>query len=95
VNQIQIEASFSYNLPHDWYLFTNPTINADWKESGGSRWLVPFGGGMGRTFNIGRQAVDLNLALYNNAIRPAQQLFPKWQLSLQCTLIYPRKRKTN
>jgi hypothetical protein len=95
VNQIQIEASFSYNLPHDWYLFTNPTINADWKESGGGRWLVPFGGGMGRTFNIGRQAVDLNLALYNNAIRPAPQLFPKWQLSLQCTLLYPRKRKAD
>jgi hypothetical protein len=92
VNQIQIETSLSYNLPHDWYVFTAPTINADWTQSGRDRWLVPFGGGVGRAFNIAKQAVDLNVALYSFAIRPARQLTPKWQISLQCTLIYPRKR---
>ncbi len=90
VNQLQLEVSFNYNLPHDWYLFTNPTIGANWDDAGEGRWLVPFGGGVGRTFSIGRQAVDCNVALYNNSIRP--QLFPKWQLSMQLTLIYPRKR---
>jgi hypothetical protein len=91
-HQMQIETSFSYNLPHDWYLVTSPTINADWTQSGGDRWLVPFGGGIGRAFKIANQAVDLNVALYSLAIRPARQLTPKWQISLQCTLIYPRKR---
>jgi hypothetical protein len=95
VNQLQIEASFSYNLPHDWYLFTNPTFNANWADSGDGRWLVPFGGGLGRTFRIGRQAVDWNVALYSNTIRPAPRLFPKWQLSTQFTLMYPRKRKSD
>jgi hypothetical protein len=94
-NQLQIEASFNINLPHDWYLFTNPTFNANWADSGDGRWLIPFGGGVGRTFNIGRQAVDWNVALYHNTIRPAPRLFPKWQLSTQFTLIYPRKRKAN
>ncbi|MGA3315309.1 MAG: hypothetical protein ABSC64_02590 [Candidatus Korobacteraceae bacterium] len=93
VNQIQIETSLSYNLPHGWYLVTAPTINADWRQATGQRWLVPFGGGAGRTFNIRNQAVDSNVALYYNAIRPASRLFPRWQLSLQLTLIYPKEHK--
>lgn len=95
VNLMIIETSLSYNLPHDWYLVTNPTISASWTELRQDRWLVPCGGGMGRTFNIGRQATDVSLALYYNAIRPTHQLSPKWQVVLQFTLIYPRKRKSS
>jgi len=93
VHQMQIETSLSYNLPDGWYVFTSPTINADWTQSGQHRWFVPFGGGIGRTFNIANQAVDLNIAVYSNAIRPAREFSPKWQMSLQCTLLYPRNRK--
>ena len=93
VNQLQIETQLSYNLPHGWYLVTAPTINADWTQATGQRWLVPFGGGAGRTFNIRNQAVDSNVTLYYNAIRPASQLFPRWQLSLQLTMIYPKEHK--
>ena len=93
VNQLQIETSFSYNLPLGWYLVTAPTINADWTQATGQRWLVPFGGGAGKTFNIRNQAVDTNLALYYNAVRPQSQLFPGWQLSLQFTLLYPKEQR--
>jgi hypothetical protein len=93
VDQIQIETSFSYNLPHDWYVVTAPTINADWTQTTGNRWLVPFGAGVGRTFEMRHQSVDSNVALYYNAIRPAGSPSPKWQLSLQLTLLYPRERK--
>jgi hypothetical protein len=90
VNQLQIETSLSYDLPHGWYLLTAPTLSADWTQSRGDRWLVPFGGGAGRTLEIGKKAVDWNIALYSNAIRPADQ--PTWQISLQCTLLSPRGR---
>ena len=90
VNQAQIETSASYNLPQGWYLVTAPTINGDWTQTGRERWLVPFGGGAGRTFHICNQAVDANATLYYNAIRPSTQFYPKWQLSLQFTLIYPK-----
>ena len=93
VDQIQIETQLSYNLPHGWYLVAAPTINADWTQATGQRWLVPFGGGAGRTFNIRNQAIDSNVALYYNAIRPASQPFPRWQLSLQLTLLYPKEHK--
>jgi hypothetical protein len=93
VNQIQIETSVSYNLPHGWYLVTAPTINGDWTQATGERWLVPFGGGAGRTFDIRNQAVDSNATLYYNAIRPSRQFFPRWELSLEFTLIYPKEHK--
>jgi hypothetical protein len=92
VNQLQIETSLSYDLPHGWYLLTAPTFSSDWTQSSGDRWLVPFGGGAGRTLAIAKKAVDWNIAVYSNAIRPVGQLYPKWQISLQCTLLYPRGR---
>ena len=89
VNQLQVETSLSYNLPHGWYLLTAPTFSSDWTESSGDRWLVPFGGGVGRTLEIARKAVDWNIALYSNAIRPVGQSSPEWQIIFQCTLLYP------
>lgn len=86
VRQMQLQPMFSYNLAHEWYLTTNPAIIADWTQVLGQRWLVPVGGGAGRTFKLGRQPVDVNLTLYRNVIRPTSQLFPKWQLSAQITL---------
>jgi hypothetical protein len=90
VNQLQIETSLSYNLPQGWYLLTGPTFSADWTQSSGDRWLIPFGGGVGRTLEIGKKAVDWNIALYSNVIRPVGQVSPKWQMSFQCTLLHPR-----
>ena len=89
VNQFQLEPMFSYNLPRGWYLTSNPTIVADWTQSMTERWLVPIGGGVGRSFNIGKQAVDSNLTLYWNAIRPANQFSPKWQLNVEFTFLFP------
>ena len=94
VNQLQLEPSFSYNLPRGWYLTSQPTITANWAQPTGDLWLVPIGGGAGRTFNIGNQAIDSNLAVYWNAIRPKNQFSPKWQLSLQFTFLFPKSSKT-
>ncbi|HSY65173.1 MAG TPA: hypothetical protein VK829_11270 [Terriglobales bacterium] len=89
VNQLQIEPLFSYNLPRGWYLTSNPTIVADWTQPTTERWLLPIGGGAGRSFSIRKQAADSNLTLYWNAIRPANQFSPKWQLILEFTFLFP------
>jgi hypothetical protein len=89
---MQLQPMFSYNLAHGWYLTTSPTISADWTQVLGERWLVPVGGGAGRTFKLGRQTVDANLTVYRNVIRPASQLSPKWQLSAQITLLIANHR---
>jgi hypothetical protein len=93
VRQMQLQPQFSYNLPQQWYLTTNPTISADWTQVTSYRWLVPIGVGVGRTFKVGRQPVDVNLAIYNNVVRPANQVSPRWQLTLQATLLFTRHRK--
>src|SRR5260221_14797033 len=64
VNQFQLEPLFSYNLPRGWYLISNPTIVADWTQSMTERWLVSIAGGVGNSFNIGKQADDSNITLY-------------------------------
>jgi len=89
VNQLQLEPLFSYNLPRGWYLTSNPSIVGDWTQSTTERWLLPIGGGAGRSFNIGKQAVDSNLTLYWSAIRPANQSSPKWQLNVELTFLFP------
>jgi len=91
VNEMLFQYSFSYNLPRGWYLTTSPTISADWTQAKADRWVVPFGGGVGRTFNLGKQAIDANASIFKNAIRPENQTFPKWQLSLQVILLFPEK----
>jgi hypothetical protein len=88
VKQMLFQYEFSYNLPRGWYLTTQPTISADWTQPRESRWVVPFGAGVGRTFKIGKQGIDTNLALYRNVILPQNQAFPKWQLCLQAAFIF-------
>lgn len=92
VNQMQLQPMFSYNLSQEWYLTTSPTIIAEWTQDSSERWLVPIGGGAGKTFKLGSQPIDTNVTLYRNAIRPASQLTPKWQLSVQVTLLFAKHR---
>jgi hypothetical protein len=92
VNQMQLEPLLSYNLADEWYLITNPTITADWTQVRSNIWLLPIGGGFGRTWKLGRQPVDANLTIYRNVVRPANQLSPRWQLSLQVTLLFTKHR---
>jgi hypothetical protein len=92
VNQMELEPSFSYNLSDEWYLTTNPTITADWTKIPSERWLVPIGGGVGRTFKLDRQPVDANLTVFRNVVRPASQASSRWQLSLEVVLLFTKHR---
>ncbi len=90
VSQLQLQPSLSYNLPHGWYLAGASTVNVDWTRLAGQRCLTQVGGGAGRSFNLGKQALDSNLIFYWNAIRAADQLSPKWQVSAQFSLLFSR-----
>ena len=37
----------NYNLPKAWYIVSAPIITANWNSPSESRWVVPFGGGVG------------------------------------------------
>lgn len=80
----------SYNLPErpGAYVSFAPTITADWEAPGGQRWTVPLGLSIGQAFDLGRQAFNLELGAYYNALRP--DTAPEWQIRLQIALLFPR-----
>ena len=52
VNQLLIRGAIRRELAKDWYFVSAPLITANWGRPG-KDWLIPVGGGIGRTFDIG------------------------------------------
>jgi hypothetical protein len=77
-----------YNFEKGWYAVTDMIITANWKADSGNRWTVPVGGGFGRVFSIGDQAVNANLQAYYNVERPKGA--PEWSLSFSWSFLFPR-----
>ncbi len=87
VNQTLLQPFVSYNLPEGWNLSTGPVITANWSAASSQRWTVPIGGGFGRVFRIGNQAVSASLQAYYNAERP--DFAPRWSLRATFSLLFP------
>jgi hypothetical protein len=88
VNQGLLQYFINYNLPDGWYLTSAPIITVNWKAASGERWLVPFGGGAGKVFKIGKQPVNGSFGAYGNAVRPTDA--PDWQLRVQLAFLFPK-----
>jgi hypothetical protein len=91
VNQFLFQYFINYNLPEGWYLSSAPIITANWKESGGNRWTVPFGGGVGKIFKIGNQPMNASVQAFVNVEKPDQG--PDWTLRLQLQFLFPKSSK--
>src|SRR5271169_5428284 len=52
VNQFLLQWFVNYNMKKGWYLVTAPIVTANWRASGDNRWVVPFGGGVGRVMKV-------------------------------------------
>ena len=70
VNQLLIRGTIRRELPSNWYFVYAPIITANWNASSGEKWLVPLGGGFGRTFKLGPWKVALSVQAYGNVLRP-------------------------
>lgn len=88
VSQTLIEPFLNYNLSNGWFLITDMVLTANWKATSGNQWTIPVGGGVGRIFKIGKQAINSKLEYYYNIEKPTgapdhtiaftfQFLFPK------------------
>ena len=75
-----------------WFLTESPILTADWTAPDHNRWLVPFGGGIGKITNVGKQPIVWQVNLYYNVIRPQDIPAPKWQVRLQVALLYPKEK---
>jgi len=89
VNLFTWQYFVNYNLPGGTYLTSAPVINANWEADGGNRWTVPFGGGIGKIFRVGKQPMNGQISAYYNVEKP--ELGPNWQLRLQLQLLFPKR----
>ena len=88
VNSFLMQYFVNYNLPDGWYLTSAPIITANWEAESGEQWTVPFGGGIGRVFRIGRQPINMQTQVFYNVETPTTGA--KWQWRLQVQLLFPK-----
>lgn len=69
VNQLLIRGAVRRQLPNDWFFVYAPLITANW-DSPGEKWLVPVGGGIGRSFKMNKHPWAWSVQAYYNAIKP-------------------------
>ena len=92
VNQFLLQYFVNYNMKKGYYLVTAPIITADWRQTNGGRWVVPFGGGAGRIMKLGFQPVNIQAMFYGNAVHPEGA--SPWALKCQIAFLFPKLSKT-
>lgn len=88
VSQLLVEPFINYNLPNGWFLLTDMVMTANWEASSSNRWTVPVGGGAGRVFKIGEQAINARLEAYYNAVKPDSA--PEWSINFTWQFLFPK-----
>jgi hypothetical protein len=90
VNQTLIEPFINYNLPKGWYLIADPIIIANWgAQKSSDRWTIPIGGGVGKLFKIGKQAINSRIEAYYNIEKPDDN-GPDWQTVFMFQFLFPK-----
>lgn len=88
VNLTGFQPILNYNLDDGWYLKYSPVINYDWTADSSDAWTIPIGGGIGKVFHIGKQAINASVASYHMVERPTNG--PEWQLQCQIQFLFPK-----
>jgi hypothetical protein len=88
-NKFFLNYFINYNFPK-WYLVSAPIITANWNVDNDQRWVVPFGGGLGKVFKLGgKLPVNVNAHVYYNAVKPDG--VGDWQTRFQIVFMFPTK----
>ena len=88
VSQGLVESFINYNLEEGWYLTSDMVWTANWKADSGNQWTIPIGGGVGKMFKIGDQAVNSKIEAYSNVIKPDGG--PDWTLRFTFQFLFPK-----
>ena len=88
VSQSLIEPFVNYNLDNGWYLISDSVITVDWKIKSGDKMTLPLGGGVGKIFKIGSQAMNAQVHYYYNVEKP--DLVGDSNIRLQLQFMFPR-----
>jgi len=88
INQSLFEPFVNYNLPNGWYLISDIIITANWDLESSDVWTVPLGGGVGKLFKIGEQAMNARTEAYYNVAKPDNA--PDWQWGFTVQFLFPK-----
>jgi hypothetical protein len=89
VNSYLVQPFVNYNISNGWALTVAPVMTANWSAAG-TKWTVPLGGGIGKTFKGGSQLMSISVLYYTNIVRPLNA--PQTTLRVSWNLLYPIKR---
>ena len=70
VNQLLIRGAVRRKISQKWFFLYSPIITANWNAPSGQKWLVPVGGGFGRSFKMKPTRMNVSIQGYYNAIKP-------------------------
>lgn len=89
VNSGSLQYVAYYNFSKGWFLESNATIIANWLAADNNRWLIPVGGGPGKTFQIGNKS-KLFYSAATQAFYNIEKPDPigSWQLIFQFQVIF-------
>lgn len=80
ISSLMIRGAIRRNLGSGWFFVSAPLINANWNAASGNRWLVPVGGGIGKTFGKSGRKWAASIQAYANVIKPDGA--PNWSLRI-------------
>jgi len=88
VSQTLIQPFVNYNLPGGWYAVSSPIVTANWEVDNDETSTVPVGGGIGRIFHVGGQAMNAQLQTFYNLESP--QYGPDWSIRFQLRFLFTK-----
>jgi hypothetical protein len=88
VSQLLIQLFVNYNFEQGWYAVSSPVITANWEADSDDTWTIPVGGGFGKLFRIGGQAINAQVQGFYNVDKP--EYGPDWSLRFQLQFLFPK-----
>ncbi len=88
VNLFTWQYFINYNMPNGWYLTSSPVMTSNWKADSSDKWTVPFGGGFGKVFRIGKLPINAQAQAFYNVAKP--DYGPDWSVRFQVQLLFPK-----
>ncbi|HVY38069.1 MAG TPA: neuromedin U [Polyangia bacterium] len=89
VSLLTVQYFVSYNLAHAWYLTSSPILTFNWKAPSSDEWLVPFGGGVGKIFKLGKLPLNGAVQAFYNVHSSDATTLARWQARVQLTFLFP------
>lgn len=89
VNSLLVQPFVNYNLKDGWAVSSAPIMTSN-ASLPGTKWTVPLGGGVAKTFKDGDQLMQVTVLYYTNVVRPLAA--PQTNLRLVWSLLWPVKR---